>query len=105
MTARDGSLQVRVRQDVYFRLGAACPGATMRGRTVNFKAEDVGGVFLIESANRVEISDCDIWASSNFAFIYDSANILIARNKVRRQRGPESQLAAIMADVFSVDEP
>lgn len=75
--------RVRVRQDAFFRLGDACPGASMRGRTVNFTASDVGGVFMIESANRVEITDCDVWATSNFAFIYDSRNVVISRNRIR----------------------
>ena len=75
--------RVRVRQDAFFRLGDACPGASMRGRTVDFKLEDVGGVFFILSANRVEITDCDIWATSNFAYIYDSRNVIIARNRIR----------------------
>ena len=75
--------RVRVRQDAFFRQGDACPGATMRGRTVNFTTADVGGVFFIESANRVEIIDCDIWATSNFAYIYDSRNVVIRGNRIR----------------------
>lgn len=75
--------RVRVRQDAFFRQEEACPGASLRGRTVNFTTSDVGGVFFIQSANRVEITDCDIWATSNFAFIYDSRNVIISRNRVR----------------------
>eukprot|EP01051_Picozoa_sp_SAG22_P002679 SAG22_NODE_122_length_18920_cov_23.494076_9_plen_40_part_00 len=39
----------------------------MRGRAVNFTTDQVGGVFFVESASRVEILDCDIWGTSNFA--------------------------------------
>ena len=44
--------RVRIRQDAFFRLGEACPGASMRGRTIDFKAADVGAAFSVVSANR-----------------------------------------------------
>ena len=47
----------------------------MRGRKVDFAAADVGAAFSVVSANRVEISDCDVWATSNFAYIYVSSGL------------------------------
>ena len=75
--------RVRIRQDAFYRVGEACPGASMRGRKIDFTAADVGAAFSVISANRFEISDCDIWATSNFAYIYDSRNIMMVRNRVR----------------------
>ena len=40
-------------------------------------------MYLANRFRTAEISDCDIWATSNFAYIYDSRNIVIARNRVR----------------------
>ena len=58
-------------------LGDACPGAEMRGRKVDFAAADVGAAFSVVSANRLEISDCDVWATSNFAYIYVSSGLCV----------------------------
>jgi hypothetical protein len=74
---------LQVRQDAYFRLTTTCPGEANRGRDADFNVSDVGNVFFIESANRVEITDCDVWGTASFAMIYDSKNIVIARNRIR----------------------
>ena len=42
---------------------------------MDFAAADVGAAFSVVSANRLEISDCDVWATSNFAYIYVSSGL------------------------------